>query len=442
MKLHLCMLMCFLLTATFIAAQTEPDAGKWKTFFIESGKSHRLPKPPPSRNEMAIILDAQTKIDSATLQQIRYWNAGSPSYRWQAMMNKLWMVDTSYYGVLANLLLNVATYDATVAAWDTKYAYKRQRPFADDKRIKAYVPKPESPSYPCEHAVAAGVASTIIAHFYPRLADSVNKMAQQAMNSKIAAGVSFPSDTRAGFELGKKIAELEIERTKDFVQKNTWDGKIPQGAGYWKGKAPMFPLAGKSKTIMLDSSSQFRPGPPPDFAKDMEELKKFKPTFRSMTNAFYYADVSEDVLGKKIFEYNVHLNPPLAAKMYAVAAIGMYDGFTACWDAKYAYWGIRPDQYDTTFKPALFFSPPFPGYPSGHAVVGAVMAEIYTYFFPADRAYFMKRSKDGAESRFQGGIHFRTDNVVGMEMGKKIGAAIVQKVEGKDFGVVKRNKHR
>ena len=70
------------------------------------------------------------------------------------------------------------------------------------------------------------------------------------------------------------------------------------------------------------------------------------------------------------------------------------------------------------------------------------MAEIYTYFFPADRAYFMKRSKDGAESRFQGGIHFRTDNVVGVEMGKKIGAAIVQKVEGKDFGVVKRNKHR
>src|SRR5687767_2487252 len=219
MKLHLCMLMCTLLTGSLLNAQTEPNARNWKTFFIESGKSHRLPKPPAYKNEIAIILDAQEKIDSATLQQIQYWNAGAPGYRWVAMINKLWMTDTSYYGALANLLLNVAIYDATVAAWDTKYAFDRERPFAADKRIKAYVPKPESPSYPCEHSVAAGVASTIIAHFYPKLADSVQKMAQRAINSKIAAGVAFPSDTRAGFELGKKIAELEIERTKEYVPK-------------------------------------------------------------------------------------------------------------------------------------------------------------------------------------------------------------------------------
>jgi hypothetical protein len=39
----------------------------------------------------------------------------------------------------------------------------------------------------------------------------------------------------------------------------------------------------------------------------------------------------------------------------------------------------------------------------------------------------MKRAKDGAESRFQGGIHFRTDNEVGLEMGRKVGEAIVAK---------------
>ena len=77
------------------------------------------------------------------------------------------------------------------------------RPFAADNRIKVYMPKPESPSYPCEYSVAAGVASTIIAHFFPSMADSVKHMAQQLMASRIAAGVAFPSDTRAGFELGK-----------------------------------------------------------------------------------------------------------------------------------------------------------------------------------------------------------------------------------------------
>lgn len=133
--------------------------------------------------------------------------------------------------------------------------------------------KPESPSFPCEHSVAAGVAATIIAHFYPSMADSVNRMAQQVMISRIAAGVAFPSDTRAGFELGKRIAEKEIEHTKDFTPKTAWDGKIPEGPGLWKGKKPMFPLAGLCKTVVLDSSSQFRPGPPPDFAKEMENLK-------------------------------------------------------------------------------------------------------------------------------------------------------------------------
>jgi membrane-associated phospholipid phosphatase len=408
-------------------AQVEPGAGKWKTWFISSGKDFRLPKPPAYRNEIAIVLENQQKIDSATLYQINYWNAGSPGYRWQEMMSKLWMTDTSYNGMFAAMLLSVAIYDATVAAWDTKYAYERPRPFDADKRIKSYIVNPESPSYPCEVAVTAGVASTIIARFYPKLADSVRKMAVQAMASRIAAGVAFPSDTSAGFAFGKRIAELEIERTKNYMPLNNGSGKMPQEPGKWKG-TPMYPLAGKSKTVVLDSSSQFRPAPPPDFAKDMEELKKFKPTFRSTSNAFYYAGTPDDVLAKKIFEYNIHLNPPRAARIYSVVAIGMYDGFVSCWDAKYTYWGIRPDQYDTTFRPALFFTPPFPGYPSGHAMIGAVNAQIYSYFFPESRAYFMKRAKDGAESRFQGGIHFRTDNEVGLEMGRKVGAFIIDRI--------------
>jgi hypothetical protein len=51
------------------------------------------------------------------------------------------------------------------------------------------------------------------------------------MSSRNAAGVAFPSDTRAGFELGKAIALKEIERTKDFVTKTEWDKKLPQGPG-------------------------------------------------------------------------------------------------------------------------------------------------------------------------------------------------------------------
>lgn len=431
MKKSLTFLVAILCMALRLNAQVEPVAGKWKPWFIASGKTYRLPQPTSYKEEIAQILTAQKGLTAEGSAQITFWNAGAPGYRWQVMMSKLWMSDAHNKGILANMLMSVAIYDATVAAWDSKYAYNRPRPFAVEGKIKLLAPNPESPSYPCEHSVAAGVAATIIAHFFPALADSSLRMAQQVMVSRIAAGVAFPSDTRAGFELGKKIAEEEIERTKNYMVTTGWDGKIPEGAGLWKGKNPMFVTAGKSKTIVLDSASQFRPGAPPDFAKDMAELKNFKPSFRSTANAFYHATESfwDDVLHKKIFEYNLHRNPPRAARLYAIAAVGYYDGFVSCWDAKYAYWGIRPDQYDTTFRPTLFRSPPFPGYPSGHAALSSVMAELYSYFFPAESAYFQMKAIEIAESRFQGGIHFRTDNDVALLLGKKVSALIIQKIK-------------
>ena len=428
MKKKLPILTAFILIAALVHAQPGAEAGKWKTWFIHSVKEYRLPPPAPAKQDIVKVLQVQRELDEAGLQQVAYWNAGAPGYRWEELMNKLWMIDTTGNGALANMLLATSIYDATVVAWDTKYAYQRPRPFAADSRIKLYAVKPTSPSYPCEYSVAAGAASTVIAHFFPSLADSVNRMAQRAMASRLAAGTAWPDDTRAGFELGRLIAEKEIAATKGYTQ-NSWNGKRPDGAGVWKGK-PMLPQAGLSKTVVLDSSSQFRPGPPPDYTKDMAELKAFKPTFRTMANAFYWAsqDFWFEVLNKKIFEYNLHLDPPAAARVYAVNAIGQYDAFAACWDAKYTYWGTRPDQYDTTFKPVLIYTPPFPGYPSGHAVLSAMQATLYSYFFPAEEAYFQKKAKDAAESRFQGGIHFRTDNEVGLELGKKIGNAMIQRL--------------
>jgi hypothetical protein len=430
MKKKLSILTAFILFASLLHAQEGPAAGGWKTWFINSGKEYRLPPPLSAKQEIAMVLKVQQEMDTAALQQVLFWNAGSPGFRWEEMINKLWMTDTSGNGALANMLVATAIYDATVAAWGTKYAYQRKRPFIADGRIKVYAVKPESPSYPCEFSVAAGVGATIIAHFFPSLADSVNHMAQRAMASRIAAGTAYPSDTRAGYELGRRIAEKEIQHTKDYTCRTPWNGKRPGGAGIWKGK-PMLPQAGLSKTVVLDSSSQFRPGPPPDYTKDMAELKAFKPTFRSMANAFYWAsqDFWFEALNKKIFEYNLNLDPPAAARIYAITAIGQYDAFTACWDAKYTYWGTRPDQYDTTFKPVLIYTPPFPGYPSGHAVMSGMQGALYSYFFPAEEAYFQKKAKDAAESRFQGGIHFRTDNEVGLELGRKVANAIIERLK-------------
>jgi len=414
-----------------VQAQVEPEAGNWKTWFITAGKDYRLPAPTSYKNEIPEVLTKQKKLDAKAKQQIAFWNAGSPGYRWQEMMNKIWVVDTGRYGALANMLLGAAIYDATIVAWDTKYTYKRPRPFVADNKIKIFTVKPESPSFPCESSVAAGVAVTIFSRFYPALADSVKKLAQQQMDSRVAAGVAFPSDTRAGFELGKKIAEIEIEKTKDYVSAVAWDGKVPDKPGLWRGRFAMLPLAGKNKTVVLENSSEFRPGPPPDFAKEMEEMKNYKQTFRSLSNAFYWANQSwfSDNIPKKMFENNLHLNPPRSARINAIINIASYDCFVACWDAKYTYWGIRPSQYDTTFRPAILVTPPFPGYPSGHAAISGMMAEVCAYFFPDEKDVFRQKAKDAAESRFQAGIHFRTDNEVALELGRKVANKIIQRVK-------------
>jgi hypothetical protein len=423
-------LFLLLLATTSLLAQLEPNAGNWKTWFIASGKDYRLQQPPSYKQEIAAVIAAQQHLDSAAKQQILFWNAGAPNLRWQEMMGKLWTVDTSKNGALANMLLGVAIYDATIAAWNTKYAYKRPRPYEADAKIKLYAPKMESPAYPCEYSVAAGVAVTIISHFYPYLKDSVSHMADRLMRSRVDAGTAFPSDTKAGFELGKRIAEEEITKTKDYTTTAVWDGKTPESSQYWKGKFALFPTAGLSKTVVLQNGSVFRPAPPPDYAKEMAELKNYKQTFRSKANAFYFAsqNFGGDMLSQKLFEYNLNLNPPRAARIYAATAVASYDAFIACFDAKYTYWGIRPDQYDTTYKP-LIPTPPFPGYPSGHAVMCGMMAELYSYFFPADKPYFNKVAKDGAESRFQAGIHFRSDNEVGLDLGKKVSAMVVNRLK-------------
>ena len=118
MKKYFPILITVLLMAVQLQAQQEPGAGSWKTWFIPSGKAYRLPPPLSYKEEIAQVLSRQQALDSAGWQQIMYWNAGSPSYRWQDMMNNLWMSDPGDNGALANMLLNVATYDATVMSSD------------------------------------------------------------------------------------------------------------------------------------------------------------------------------------------------------------------------------------------------------------------------------------------------------------------------------------
>src|SRR6266568_2551873 len=174
--------------------QTEPGAGGWMTWVLESGSELRPPAPPnrgATRSEIDALRAMAAERDAAALDQVSYWASGAPGYRWNEIAIAQGLKDgiaLAAYRVLA--LVNVAIYDATIAAWDAKYVYNRPRPSEAEPSLTTVVPNPSSPSYPSEHAAAAGAASTVLAYLFPKDAQSfMDKadMVQPLQNSRWAS---------------------------------------------------------------------------------------------------------------------------------------------------------------------------------------------------------------------------------------------------------------
>jgi PAP2 superfamily len=138
-----------------------------------------------------------------------------------------------------------------------------------------------------------------------------------------------------------------------------------------------------------------------------------------------------------------------AARMLAMADLAGADGAIACWKDKYYYRFWRPitairlagtdgnpaTEADPNWVP-LFATPPFPEHPSGHTCISGAVVRTLQDFFGTDKVSFgtfstfsgTTREFDGftqtikeiIDARVWAGIHFRTADVQGYVMGKKI----------------------
>src|SRR5258708_29932285 len=168
-----------------LMAQVEPGAGKWKTWVIPSGSALRLPAPPDSEvstAEVQWVKECVSQRDQATLSTVRYWDAGSPGYRWMQLAEQ-YVIGAGLPAPLqtrALALVAAAISDATVAAWDSKYAYNRKHPSDLDPMVPPVVAVLQSPSYPSEHATPASAAPPVLANLFPDPATTVVDIANQA----------------------------------------------------------------------------------------------------------------------------------------------------------------------------------------------------------------------------------------------------------------------
>jgi len=408
------------------------EAANWKTWLLDNPQQIMIAASPTAaqtKAELQFIKPGMAKLDEKKFEEIKYWNAGAPSYRWNQIVSGLISQKQEVLLRMPAAWMNLAIYNATILAWKEKIKYKRKRPNDLDPSIKPAINAPLTYSYPCEHSVTAAAAAYMLVYFFPEKADSIMQMAHAASQSRVDAGVQFPSDIEAGWKLGEQVAKEIIEKAKNDGSAKVWNGKMNKDPQKWTGPYPMGITLSLFTPIVIRSADQFRLPPPPDFENDMKELKNFKQNFNSRSLAYYWAshgpEVWNDLVSQKMFEYRMSDDAPAVARIYTVLTVAYHDAAIAIFDLKYTFWGIRPNQYDSTYKP-LISTPPFPGYPSGHAAGAATTCAVMEYFFPADAKQFHQLAQDCADSRFYAGIHFRTDNESALKMGAAIGKYVVE----------------
>jgi membrane-associated phospholipid phosphatase len=423
--------------------QIEPRAGTWKTWILSSGRELRAAPPgdaAATADEISWLKDFMAEAGSNERGQVAFWDTGSPGMRWLELVEER-ILDGRIAlpnAVRPLTLLNVAIYDATVAAWDSKYTYNRARPSERDPRIIPLLPVPASPSYPSEHAVAAGAAEAVLSALYPAEATLYHNMAEEAGRSRLYAGVHYPSDVIAGLELGRAVGRkvMEYAATDGFT--TPWAGTVPTGPGLWVGTNPFFANAPGWKPFVLARASELRPGPPPAHTSaqtqaELAELKVGPQPFLNQAKALFWQTPEGnftwffDQITRRLFEYRLDGNAPRSARAYALMAVTMWDMFLASHDAKMTYWRIRPSQLDSTV-PLLFPPPNHPSYPANHGM-SAARANLLGYLFPAEAEYYRRLGEEIGLSRMWAGIHYRSDIVAAWEMAQQLLAKVIVRAD-------------
>jgi len=278
----------------------------------------------------------------------------------------------------------------------------------------------------------------------------------------------------AGFKIGRASAEALLEaRSTDGA--NTQQPYIPSDRlGAWRRTMPFFRPPELThwrhvRPFALDRPSQFRPLGPgsPDSGRVLEDYrttfslggKSSRDRTPDQTQAAYVrSDFSGTVAppGPWVqitlaLAASNRLDLPDKVRLFALVQVASADAAIACWDAKYSYNSWRPvtainalkigassDGSETTWEP-LLPTPAHPEYVSGHSTFSGAAAEVLRRWFgrddlafdvesdtvPGVRRHFPTLTAAAREigmSRIWGGIHFRSADHDGAELGRQVGA--------------------
>ncbi|TFF38903.1 vanadium-dependent haloperoxidase [Mucilaginibacter psychrotolerans] len=315
------------------------------------------------------------------------------------------------------------------------------------------------------------------------LQDDEDKYIELLKKNNIAEAV-IKSSVAVAVEMSNKV--IAFSRSDNY---NRLSGKLRytpvKGGKNWYPTPPMYMEAVEPnwKTVrpmMIDSAQQFIPVRPTPFSTDSTsefyrqayEVYKISqhPSTEQLNiasfwdcNPFAVTTSGHMMIGFKKISPGGHwmniagiavkkanLSFDASVQVLALEGITLMDAFISCWDEKYRSNGIRPETYinryiDVKWMPFLQ-TPPFPEYPSGHAVLSNASATVLSYLLGDHFAYaddseipygvgprsfksFMQAAEEASVSRFYGGIHFKDAIENGNSQGRQVGADIVKKLK-------------
>jgi hypothetical protein len=294
--------------------------------------------------------------------------------------------------------------------------------------------------------------------------------ALQIIYERLLAGEPDEKAKRIGVKVGAAVAhQLLTLRANDG--RNDVVTYVPgSGPGVWVPTPPGFLPADSAflarvTPFTMTRPSQFRPSGPPRlrskrWTADYDEVTSFGAknsttrTPEQTATALFWQPLAGTVWPATIRRVarEQQLDLTSAARFQAATFAAFADALIACWDAKFHFNFWRPvtaiQQGDTDRNPRteadpdwepLAETPNFPEYPSGHACATAAVAHTIEDFFEYDvdiparnvvtgEERFYRRAKDAVdevvEARMLLGIHFRTGDEDGADIGVRIARQI------------------
>ena len=196
----------------------EPLMGTWKPWLLTRGDQFR-PEPPPAldsaafREELALLKRINSNPTPSQRAIATNFAAKSLDFIWEpgyALVRRERLSVPREVRLLAPVA--VLYFDAYIAAHDAKYLYWRLRPSMADPTIVPFIPLPNHPAYVSNAAILASAVAELVGYMFPQEAAYWQYLSEEAGLSRIYGGIHYPSDERAGNQMGKSIAALAIQR--------------------------------------------------------------------------------------------------------------------------------------------------------------------------------------------------------------------------------------